>query len=330
MVVSTKSKSKKALSPGVKKASSDHYSVKTICQLTGLNEHTLRAWERRYQIVQPSRGESGRRVYSIEDLEKLKLVTLLVRKGFLIGNIATNSLSELNELLGDTSAIPPEDDGQLERNNEYITLLRSAIDAYDLTGLQSFLQQARVEYGIRPFLLEIVLPFMKIIGEAVYRGECTIGQEHAWSAIVKSELMQLLYLFSRTHAHQRDSRGPKTFAVATNEGNQHEFGALISAVLCAFHGYPTYFFGPNMPAVALAEAAAAVGANCILLGLPTVKQMTAEEIDGFTDDLRRAMPKVCELWVGGQTSESIRSDRSIRKISSLVELEQLLTMIKKV
>ncbi|MES2745807.1 MAG: MerR family transcriptional regulator, partial [Bdellovibrionota bacterium] len=67
---------------------SDHYSVKTICQLTGLNEHTLRAWERRYQVVTPHRLENGRRVYSLDDLEKLKLVTLLVRKGFLIGNIA--------------------------------------------------------------------------------------------------------------------------------------------------------------------------------------------------------------------------------------------------
>jgi DNA-binding transcriptional MerR regulator len=330
MVVSTRSKSKKVLAVGAKKAASDHYSVKTICQLTGLNEHTLRAWERRYQIVQPARGESGRRIYSIEDLEKLKLVTLLVRKGFLIGNIATNSLSELNELLSDTSAIPQEDAGQLDRNNEYIKLLRGAIDAYDLTGLQSFLQQARVEYGIRPFLLEIVLPFMRIIGDAVDRGECTIGQEHAWSAIVKSELMQLLYLFSRTHAHQRDSRGPKTFAVATNEGNQHEFGALISAVLCAFHGYPTYFFGPNMPAKAIAEAAAAVGANCILLGLPTALQMKAEVIDAFIGELREAMPKVCELWVGGQMSDAIHADRSIRKIHSLVDLEQLLTMIKKV
>lgn len=330
MVVKTRSKSKKSATLNAKKASSDHYSVKTICQLTGLNEHTLRAWERRYQIVQPARGESGRRIYSIEDLEKLKLVTLLVRKGFLIGNIATNNLSELNELLGDASALTPEDEGQLERNNEYIELLRAAMASYDLTGLQSFLQQARVEYGIRPFLLEIVLPFMKFIGEAVHRGECTIGQEHAWSAIVKSELMQLLYLFSRTHSHQRDVRSPKTFAVATNEGNQHEFGALISAVLCAFHGYPTYFFGPNMPAKALAEAALAVGANCILLGLPTVKQMAAEEIDAFTHELISAMPKVCELWVGGQTSESLRANRSVRKLGSLVELEQLLTMIKKV
>ncbi|MBC7660034.1 MAG: MerR family transcriptional regulator [Chitinophagaceae bacterium] len=54
----------------------------------GLNEHTLRAWERRYQVVTPSRLENGRRLYSPEDLEQLKLVTLLLRKEFLIGNMS--------------------------------------------------------------------------------------------------------------------------------------------------------------------------------------------------------------------------------------------------
>ena len=48
---------------------SDHYSIKSVCRLTGINENTLRAWERRYGIVIPKRLENGHRSYSEEDLE---------------------------------------------------------------------------------------------------------------------------------------------------------------------------------------------------------------------------------------------------------------------
>lgn len=327
MVVRTKSKSKPAAEL---KTAGDRYSVKTICQLTGLNEHTLRAWERRYQVVTPSRLDNGRRVYTVEDLEKLKLVTLLIRKGFLIGNIAENSLAELNALVNNSSSILQDDVEQLLRSHEYIEYLKEAIACYDLTKLQSLLQQARVEYGIRPFLIDIILPFIRDIGEAVARGECSIGQEHGCSAIVKCELMQLLYLFSRTHTLTRRAESSMTFAIATNEGNQHEFGTLIAAVLCAFHGYPTYYFGPSLPAAALADAGQAVGANCILLGLPTFPTMIDEEIDAYTIDLQARMPSVSQLWVGGIVSERLQRDKSVRKLSSLHELERLLTTVKKV
>ena len=327
MVVGTKNKSKKSAEV---KSAADRYSVKTICQLTGLNEHTLRAWERRYKVVNPNRLDNGRRVYSVEDLQKLKLVTLLVRKGFLIGNIAVNSLAELNALVNDSSAISLADEGHQLRSNEYIDYLKDSIEAYDLTKLQSLLQQARVEYGIRPFLIDIVLPFVRYMGEAVARGECSIGQEHGCSAIVKSELMQLIYLFSRSHTLSRRAESSMTFAIATNEGNQHEFGTLIAAVLCAFQGFPTYYFGPSLPAAALADACQAVGANCILLGLPTFPTMSEEEIDRYTTELQAKMPSVSQLWIGGIVSERLQLDKSVRKLSSLLELERLLATVKKV
>jgi DNA-binding transcriptional MerR regulator len=310
----------------------DNYSVKTICQLTGLNEHTLRAWERRYQVVTPHRLDNGRRVYSLDDLEKLKLVTLLVRKGFLIGNIAASSIENLSALVNDAQAIPSEDTLRLGRSVEYVEKLKRNLIDYDLLTVQSLLQQARVEHGVKAFLLDILMPLMGYIGEAVTHGELGIGQEHAYSAIVRSELMQLLYLFSQTHSHPAHKRqeSAKIFAIANNEGNQHEFGALISAVICAFHGFPVYYFGANMPAVPLAQAAKAVGANCILLGLPSVTLMPPEVLDSYIARLRGEMSSICQLWIGGQITEMMVKDRTIRKLGSLVELDKLLSSIRTV
>lgn len=309
---------------------SDLYSVKTICQLTGLNEHTLRAWERRYQVVTPHRMDNGRRVYSLADLEKLKLVTLLVRKGFLIGNIAAGTMESLSALVNDAQAIPSEQSARSGRMQEYSTRLKRHLQAYDMLTVHSILQQARLEHGVKDFLSSLIVPLIRDIGEMVNSGELGIGHEHAYSAVVRSELTQLLYLFTQTHSHPFHARqvSAKIFAIGTNEGNQHEFGALISAVYCAFHGFPVYYFGANMPALAMAEAAKAVGANCILLGLPSMTLMPPQVIDRYVRELKSDMPSICQLWVGGQFTESMLSDRSIRKLSSLIELDELLESIR--
>lgn len=308
----------------------EHYSVKTICQLTGLNEHTLRAWERRYQVVTPERMDNGRRLYSLDDLEKLKLITLLVRKGFLIGNIAQGSIDELSNLVNDAQAIPSEETLSLGGATHYLEKLKSHLKGYDLLAVHTLLQRARAEHGIKTFLLDIVLPLMKELGEGVNRGDFGIGQEHAFTSIVRSELTQLLYFF--TQSHSQNSRGEreaaKIFAIGTNEGNLHEFGALLAAVICAFHGFPVYYFGANIPAVPFAEAAKAVGANCILLGLPSMTIMPAQVIDLYVKQLKSEMATMCQLWVGGQVTESIVHDKSIRNISSLIELDGLLASFR--
>lgn len=308
----------------------EHYSVKTICQLTGLNEHTLRAWERRYQVVTPERMENGRRVYSLDDLEKLKLITLLVRKGFLIGNVAQSSIEELSNLVNDAQAIPGESTLSLRAPGVYLEKLKTHLNGYELLQVHTLLQRARAELGIRVFLLEIVVPLMKELGEGVVRGELGIGQEHAFSSIVRSELTQLLYFITASHSQNfgQEREAAKIFAIGTNEGNQHEFGALLAAVICASHGFPVYYFGANIPALALAQAAKAVGANCILLGLPSMTLMPPQAIDNYVRALKNEMATMCQLWVGGQVTEAIVSDKSIRNISSLIELDSLLASIR--
>lgn len=311
----------------------DKLSVKTICQLTGINEHTLRAWERRYGVVKPRRLENGRRVYSIEDLEKLKLIALLIRKGFLIGNIAGRSLRELSSLLNEAAQTPDMSDAVSQQNTraeELALQIEEAISRYELVKINVLLQQAKAEYSIREYIFQVVLPLMSRVGDYVAREEFSIGQEHALSAIVKYHLLQVFYLLTHSHAMMGDSKAPKSFAIATSEGNLHEFGVLVAAVLCAFHGYPTCYLGPNLPAGALAEATEAISANCVVVGLPPLDGY--EEANRvYMEDLLRRLPKVCEVWVGGMPSGAkIFPSERVRELPTLEELDRLLANIKRV
>ena len=70
------------------------YPIKVVSQMTGISEFVIRAWEKRYDAVIPSRTESNRRLYSEEDIEKLRLLNDAVQKGHNIGGIARLNINQ--------------------------------------------------------------------------------------------------------------------------------------------------------------------------------------------------------------------------------------------
>lgn len=309
----------------------DQFSVKTICQLTGINNHTLRAWERRYGLVMPRRLENGRRVYGLEDLEKLKVALLLLRKGFLIGHIARHSLPELHKLLSDAAQTPTMNDASQiaqRRSDELAVKLEQALDHYDLARLSPLLAQAQIDCGIRAYIFELLLPLLQRVGRGVACEELSIGQEHALSAVVRYHLMQNLFTLSDRHALIHHGEAPKSFAVATMEGNQHELGTLMGAVLCAYHGYRVFYLGMNMPAVGLSQAVRALGANCVLLGLSPIE--SDANISAYLGEVVAMLPSFCEVWIGGKDEFKVpRTFESVRGIGDLVELDALLGKLRR-
>jgi DNA-binding transcriptional MerR regulator len=78
------------------------YRIGAVSRLTGISPDTLRIWERRYDVVTPERSAGGGRLYSSEDIARLKLIGRLVRKGDTIGVVASLSHDELEERLAET------------------------------------------------------------------------------------------------------------------------------------------------------------------------------------------------------------------------------------
>lgn len=82
-------------------AAAQLYGIGTVARLTGISTHTLRIWERRYQVVTAERSESGRRQYSREDIERLTRIKNLIDRGETISAIAGLSLAELKGRLNE-------------------------------------------------------------------------------------------------------------------------------------------------------------------------------------------------------------------------------------
>ena len=75
------------------------HTIKVAAKRSGLSTHLIRMWERRYQAVKPERSDTGRRLYSDEEIDRLRKLKQATEAGESIGQIADLSNSELAELL---------------------------------------------------------------------------------------------------------------------------------------------------------------------------------------------------------------------------------------
>lgn len=124
--------------------SSNDYAIGAVSRLTGISTHTLRIWERRYGAVVADRTESGRRIYSRRDVEKLGLLKILVDRGFSIGQIANLDLEELRARRDEV--VRQANDLQLARADQPIRL--AALGRFALQGLS--------RSGVLPEQVELV------------------------------------------------------------------------------------------------------------------------------------------------------------------------------
>lgn len=316
-------------------------SIQTMAELSGVSTFTLRAWERRYKALEPQRTDSNRRLYSYDDLEKVRLLKELVSMGYSIKNIANEHVDELKKLVGKTlNSLGPRGNEKFSQSENHSATISKTlheeqqiveeilryISAYDLQKLNSAVNHARLSLGVPRFVMNVASPIFRNVGELVAKGDLTVSQEHALSAILRNQFTQLIL-----------SLGPladlslPTFALCTKEGDYHEFGILLTAVLCAHEGFPIVYFGPNLPAKAFAEAALALNVNHIIIGsapLPPEFQLISTR--QYMEDLRKIIGNGEKIWLGGYRENMRNEDFEILNINHLPNFESALNVFQKI
>jgi DNA-binding transcriptional MerR regulator len=270
------------------------FNMKAVLRLTGLTADTLRAWERRYQAVTPLRSENGRRVYKIDEIERLKLLSKLVKSGRSISSIAN---------LTDAQLIAQSVDSTPVLSNEILVLLE-ALKKFDLNRLQGHLSRILYEMSSRDVVYYLIPQMMTQVGLGVEKGNLSISQEHAISEIF-GNILRKIYdgLLPIQSAREKE----QTLLFATPEGDYHEFGLLMVAILCRNHGYQTQYLGPNLPAQSLIEACKQVKPDIVILSVSCLpKEQEKISPRNYLKEIDTQISKSCDLWVGGTGSSQIK------------------------
>ena len=270
------------------------YPMRAVVQLTGLKAETIRAWQRRYKAVVPRRSQGNARRFTMEDVRRLALLREAIRAGHSISEIARLNEDQLLQIVhpgtmepAKNSEVPAEDENLVFEHT--LNRFLQAIDEYDCTEASNVLNNASLYLDTRSFLLFMVTPLMRKIGELWADGDIGVGQEHLATEIVKGTL----YTVRKQAGFHLE--GPKVI-IATPPSCLHEFGASIAGILATHQGWNPVYLGPNIPYEELMEAAHCVQPRAILLAIQTILSPDhASDIEQGIAELS----KLHKVWVCG-------------------------------
>ncbi len=263
------------------------FTIKAVAQATGLTVETLRAWERRYEVVQPSRDGSGRRTYSASDVARLRLLRSATELGHTISRLAQLSEDELAKLVADSGGHARS---AVARGQTYVERALDAALHSDPSGVEEVLTSALALLPPNEVVNSVLVPLVREVGERWHQGEVSIAQEHMVTDIVKR------LIISVSRGYLRSDQGP-CLVLATLSGERHELGILMCSWLAATRRFRTHYLGVDCPAEEIARFALEVEARAVLISLV----MPENEVPAL-DQLQRlaaALDGRCEVWVGG-------------------------------
>ncbi|MFT6631277.1 MAG: DNA-binding transcriptional MerR regulator/methanogenic corrinoid protein MtbC1 [Bacteriovoracaceae bacterium] len=277
-----------------------NYNIGITSKLTGLSDHTLRAWEKRYKIITPKRNDSGHRVYNQGEVDLLKVLNILCNQGHNISFLKNKKLFELKELLeqlgiSDVLENTPQIDNNPVIADKSLSNLLLGLESYRLDIVSHEFYNMKMKLSNRDLALNIISPLMKVVGRKVLEGTFSVAQEHAISSIIKFHLGQFMY-----SGQLERKRNGNLFILSTPEGDYHEFGILLAGLLCAHHNQHFFYLGPNMPAESLIQAALALDADQLILGtVNTNNASNSTVLDKYLGDVLKGIGKSRKLILGG-------------------------------
>ena len=273
------------------------YPIKVVSQMTGLSVFVIRAWEKRYNVVTPERTETNRRLYSEDDIEKLKLLNNAINLGHNIGGIANLSVSELRSIL-EHKHVTSSSTSELSKENfsDTESILRSSMEAvktYDGKKLSTILLKASSKMSQPQLIENFIIPLVYEIGDLWHEGDIRVANEHLASAVIRSFLANLI------EQHIPSENAPLIIS-ATPRGQDHELGALIAGVTAASVGYKVIYLGPNLPVEEIAAVTDNLDAKVVALSLVYPNDDPQLKLDLV--NLKKMLPEKISLIVGGRAA----------------------------
>ncbi len=265
------------------------YLIGTVSKRTGVKPDLVRAWERRYQAVTPQRSDGRQRLYSDDDIVKLKLLHQATLQGHAISRVAKLSLPQLQKLLeiGEKESVPAPVSGDRQHICEdSLQKCIEAIERFDSFALEKHFENALLELGTLAFIESLLLPLLQRIGEYWQSGRLRPSHEHMASAIIRS----MAYILRSNAPRNPDAQH---MVIATPAGQVHELGALLASVIAEFRGWQVTYLGADLPAEEIALAVKYQAAKAVALSIT------------FNDD-------------------SLNTTRELRKLQKLIAAETAL------
>ncbi len=258
------------------------YSIKDLEHLSGIKAHTIRIWEKRYNLLSPERTDTNIRYYSDDDLRHILNVAMLVKHGYKISKVARYDGEKLQ---GEVLRI----DQQTLSVEEQINRLVVAMVNFDTLNFENLLNQFIDQLGFEEAMQLVIFPFFHKIGLFWQVGSIYAAHEHFVSNLVRNRLIRETVLVSDTG---------KSILFFLREGEWHELGLLFYNYVAASDGLRNIYLGQSLPLADLCSIAQRYKFDYLCTWF--VQSIEPEELWQYLSDLAQLFRSATVLISGSQ------------------------------
>lgn len=269
------------------------FSIKDLENLSGIKAHTIRIWEKRYNVLEPMRTETNIRYYDQTGLQKLLNITLLHNHGYKISKI---------------SKYPPEKIPQLVKEiisdksvkHHAINAFKIAMLNFDQILFLNTYNNLLSEKSFKDIFYEVFIPLMNEIGILWQTNTINPAHEHFISNLIRQKL---IINTEKIQIHQPTNRN-KVFALFLPMNEIHELGLMYLNYEIILNGYKTIYLGESIPIDNLKDLKKYFD-NIVYVTYLTV-QPYKDEVDSYIQKIQDViLDETSELWVIGRMAENI-------------------------
>lgn len=285
------------------------YTIKQAAQRSGVSVALLRAWERRYGIVEPARTPSGYRLYDDLAITRLRAMRALIEDGWAASTAAVEVLRADDEALaqlavrvnGKAAAENPDTSASFGPAAETLTAaFVGSAAALDEPGFEAVLDDMFARGSFEHVTTEMVMPALVAIGEGWAGGSLDVAAEHAAAAAVQRRL-GLAFM-----AAGRPAQEIGLVLVGLPPGARHELGALAFATAARRAGVPVRYLGADLPVENWIDAAVRTQAIAAVIGVVIASDIAAAERVGQA--LRATRPEMLICFGGAAAGRITPAD----------------------
>ncbi len=273
------------------------FSIRDLANLSGIKAHTIRIWEKRYNLLAPERTSTNIRTYSLSSLQQLLNITLLYNAGNKISKIAKLPQDEVQQMVRELAE-------SKNKNNLTIANLKLAMINFDEKAFYDTYHHIADKLSFREIWHEVLLPFLDEIGLLWQTDLICPSQEHFISHLIK----QLIFANTYSVKDQVQEHKDKTYVLFLPDNEIHELGLLYLNYEMRLMGLTTIYLGQATPLEAMEDLILYFN-NIIFISYFTVSpppDRIKEYIENFQHLINSENKH--ELWILGQQVRHMESN----------------------
>ena len=293
------------------------FSIKDLENLTGIKAHTIRIWEKRYNLLKPKRTETNIRYYDLASFQKLLNISYLNDNGYKISKIATIENLEIPNLVREIAT-------KVNVESHAINSFKLAMLNFDQALFYKTYESLMNDKTFEEIFYDVFIPLLTEIGLLWQTDTITPAHEHFISILIRQKVL----INTEKYQSKQDSTSEKIFVLYLPDNEIHDLGLLFINHEIVKQGYKSIFLGQSVPIDSLIDIQNHFD-NIVFVSYFTIKPEKEEVLNYLNVFNNQLLNKPNnELWILGRMVDTIDTKLLPKNIKTFNAIKSLTNSIK--